>query len=254
MKVAIIGMGTVGTGQARFFKEHDLVTYDPRFNDTYPEQDIAGCDFAVICTGTPEGPDGAADTTDFHAATARLPATMPMLIRSTVPPGTTDSLQAIRSGLTCFCPEFMHERPGGIWKDSSDVPWLILGGIQQATQWFHDVLREIYPGVIYQCRAMPAELAKYTANIYWAMRVTFANEMARVCQSYGISWEETRSAWLQDSRINPAYTAMAGFPPGFGGRCLPKDLAALIKASSSNGYEPEFLRCIQNANMLFTET
>ena len=96
-----------------------------------------------------------------------------------------------------------------------------------------------------------AELAKYVANIHWAMRVTFVNEVAAVSEAFGVDWEDTRAAWLQDSRVHPDHTLMAGFAPGFGGRCWPKDLAALIAAASDAGYKAEFLEAIQAANERF---
>src|SRR5262249_23046760 len=94
-------------------------------------------------------------------------------------------------------------------------------------------------------------LAKYTANLYWATRVTFVNEMAAIASTFGEDWEEVRAAWLMDSRIDPAYTAMEGFPPGFGGRCWPKDLAALIAASGDAGYFPGFLAAVEDENHNF---
>ena len=251
MKVAILGMGIIGSAQARLLAGHDLVTYDPRMNAEYPAQEINGCDFAVTCVGTPEAPDGHADLDDFREAIARLPLDLPVLIRSTVPPGTTGRIAESRDGLTVFCPEFMHERDGGSWKESWQVPWLILGGTPEATSWFRGKLSGVHPGKIHCCPATVAELSKYTANLYWAARVTFVNEMNAICGAFGADWEEVRQAWLRDERVDPAYTAMEGFPPGFGGRCLPKDLAALIAASGEAGHKARFLEAIQDANSRF---
>lgn len=252
MQIAIIGMGIVGTAQARMFRHHDLVTYDPAINDKYPEEQIRSCDFAVICVGTPEADDGKADMSGFHQAMKRLPGTVPVLIRSTVPPGTTAMVAAHRPGHTVFCPEFMHERPGGQWRESSDVPWLILGGLPDATSWFGN---RVFWGRrnVYECDATTGELSKYVANLYWAARVTFVNELSAICDLFHVPWEDIRRAWLQDERVHPAYTAMDGFPPGFGGRCLPKDLSALISASEDEEYSPGFLRAIREANRRFRE-
>jgi len=59
--------------------------------------------------------------------------------------------------------------------------------------------------------------------------------------------------WLADKRVNPSYTSMEGFPPGFDGACWPKDLAALIAASADAGYEAVFLRAVSDANDWFRE-
>lgn len=252
MKIAIIGMGVVGNAQARFFKDHDLVTYDPKTGARYPGEEISRCDCAIISVGTPQAEDGHADLTGFREAVGRLPPGMPILIRSTVPPGTTCGVASARDGHVVFCPEFMHERAGGAWKESGDVPWLILGGAPEATSWFRSRLfAGHFGGTVFECPATAAELAKYTANLYWAARVTFVNEMDAVCRAFGVDWEQVREAWLADERVDPAYTAMDGFPPGFGGRCLPKDLAALIAASSDAGCKTLFLEAVQDANRRF---
>jgi UDP-glucose 6-dehydrogenase len=178
---------------------------------------------------------------------------MPALIRSTVPPGTTDGLAAGREGLTGFAPEFLYEGGTGPWTQAADVPWLLLGGPQEAREFFAPLLAAVFPGRIHDCPAVVAELAKYTANLYWAMRVTFVNELAAVSGAFGADWEDVRDAWLQDDRVHPAHTAMAGFPPGFAGRCWPKDLAALIAASADAGHKALFLEAVQDANGRFRE-
>lgn len=251
MRVAIIGLGIVGSAQVRLFSGHHLVTYDITQDSEYPGRQITGCDFAVVCVGTPDAA-GRADTSAVYEAFLRLPPGLPVLIRSTVPPGTTDELQEARpDSHVCHAPEFLTEREGSVWPDSADVPWMLLGGSHRATGWFRERLSPVFPGTIHECTALESELAKYTANIYWAARVTFVNEMAAVCTAFGVSWEKVRVAWLRDDRVHEHYTHLEGFPPGFGGRCWPKDLAAIITASSDAGHKPEFLRAIEEANERF---
>jgi UDPglucose 6-dehydrogenase len=252
VSVAVIGMGVVGRAQEKLFG--DVVTYDIAREEPYPAGAIAGCEFAVIAVGTPQGPGGHADVSAVRAAIGALPAGLPALVRSTVPPGTTDGLARGCPGrLVAHAPEFLTERSDGPWPGSADVPYLILGGSPEARQFFRPRLDMSFPGVIWECTATEAELAKYTANLHWAARVTFVNEMARVCAAAGADWEQVRAAWLCDTRVRPAYTAMAGFPPGFGGSCWPKDLAALIAASTEAGYDPVFLRAVSEANGRFRE-
>lgn len=252
MTVAIIGMGVVGRAQAKLFG--DVVTYDVTDEDPYPAEVIERCDFAVIAVGTPEGPDGHASLTAVRAAFTALPNRLPVLIRSTVPPGTTNALrEQYRGRLVAHAPEFLTERPGAGRPDSADVPFMILGGREVARDYFRNRIEQVFPGEIHECTALEAELAKYTANLYWAARVTFVNEMDAICGKFGADWERVRAAWLNDTRIDPAYTSMAGFGAGFGGACWPKDLAALIAASSDAGHEPEFLQAIAMANTRFRE-
>ncbi len=252
MSVVVIGMGVVGRAQSKLFG--DVVTYDIADGLPYPGEEIAQCDFAVIAVGTPQGTGGHADISAVRDAVATLPAYLPVLIRSTVPPGTTDRLQAAYpSRLVGHAPEFLTERDGGPWPESADVPFLILGGQPRARRFFRPYLERDFSEVIYECTATEAELVKYTSNLYWATRVTFVNEMAAICAAHGEDWETVRDGWLRDERVNPAYTAMAGFSPGFGGACWPKDLSALIAASTAAGYDPVFLRAIADANERFRD-
>ena len=250
MTVAIIGMGVVGRAQAQLFG--DELTYDIRDAQDYPEKAIAKSDFAVIAVGTPESWDGHADLTAVQDAVKALPPGLPVLVRSTLPPGTSRDLRTGRApGLYAHAPEFLTERDGGSWPDSASVPFMILGGSPAARQFFRFHLENAYQGRIHECSALEAELAKYTANLAWAARVTFVNEMANICDAVGADWENVRDAWLCDERVTPAYTTMAGFRPGFGGACWPKDLAALIATATDTGYEPEFLRAISRVNARF---
>jgi UDPglucose 6-dehydrogenase len=250
VSVAIIGMGVVGRAQAKLFG--DVVTYDIAREEPYPREAIAACDFAVIAVGTPPLPDGSADLSAVLRAVTALPSGLPVLIRSTVPPGTTDRLQAAYpSRLVGHAPEFLTERDGGPWPESADVPFLVLGGSPEARRFFRQHLQRVFTGDIHETTATEAELVKYTANLHWATRVTFVNEMARVCAAFGTDWEDVRAGWQCDERVSPAYTRMAGFPPGFGGACWPKDLAALIAASTGAGHDPEFLRAVAAANDRF---
>jgi UDPglucose 6-dehydrogenase len=253
VRVAIIGhLGIVGRAQAEMFAtDYDLVLYDVAEGKPYPREDVDGCDFAVVSVGTPPHEDGSADLTSVYNAIASLPDKLPVLLRSTVPPGTTDKIASIRGGLVAYAPELLHERPGAAWAKSTDVPYMILGGTSEAREFFISELEVVYPGAIHECEALTAELAKYTANLYWATRVTFVNEMAAISRAFGADWENVRLAWLEDERLSGVYTSMAGFPPGFGGRCWPKDLTALELAAAQAGYQAEFLECIRIANERF---
>lgn len=253
MKVAVIGLGVIGQANSRMLEAAGwhVTGWDKAGGEPYP--DLAGHDWAMICTGTPRAADGSADVSSVRDALAALPPDLPALIRSTVPPGTTDELAGSRPGLTAHWPEFMHERPGAAWPESSDVPFLILGGSAKALKFFAPQVRAARAGRrVYQCTATEAELAKYAANLHWATKVTFVSEMAAVAAAVGADWERVREAWCQDPRVSGSYTRMAGFEPGFGGRCWPKDLAALTAASAAAGYRPRFLEAVAEANDRFT--
>jgi UDPglucose 6-dehydrogenase len=251
LKAAVIGLGVIGSAQVRLLGPAVRACYDVKGGGPYPRRLIASCDFAVICVGTPQGEDGRADLTALHSALGKLPARMPVMIRSTIPPGTIASLEA-RSGHVVHVPEFMSERGDGMWRESGDVPFLICGGTQQAREWFQPVVTAMagrHP--LHFCTGLEAELIKYTANCFLAAKVTFVNEMARVCAASGADWEAVRDGWLRDPRAGTTHTATKGHEPGFGGSCLPKDLSAIIAASTDAGYFPAFLNAIDGANAGF---
>jgi nucleotide sugar dehydrogenase len=224
-------------------------TYDPAVTPgPYPFDAVAECDFAVIAVGTPQGGDGTADLSALDEALSRIPPEMPVLIRSTIPPGTMARLEKTRS-VVAHVPEFLNERPDGAWRESRDVPFMILGGIPAARDYFAVVLAKVTGVRVHDCTGTVAELVKYTANCFLAAKVTFVNEMARVCAAFGEDWDRVRDGWLSDPRAGVSHTKVEG--PGFGGRCLPKDLAAVIKASEGAGYMPEFLWALEEANARF---
>ena len=245
LKAAVIGLGVVGRAQVRLFGDMVHATYDVLDRERYPFERVAECDFAVICVGTPRGEDGRADLSAVRAALDEIPPEMPVLIRSTIPPGTMAALEKTRE-CVAHLPEFLNERPDGLWLESGDVPFRILGASPDARDFFLPILVEIFGFPVYCCTGLEAELIKYTANCYLAAQVTFANEMARVCAAFGAPWENVRHGWLFDPRAGESHTKVEG--PGFAGRCLPKDLAALITASTDAGYLPLFLSSVEAAN------
>lgn len=249
LKAAVIGLGVVGQAQVRLFGDMVHVTYDPaKTGGPYPFDRVAECDFAVVAVGTPQGGDGAADLSALDEALSRIPPEVPVLIRSTIPPGTMARLEKTRACVV-HAPEFLNERSDGLWRESRDVPFMILGGLPAACDYFATVLGKVCGVAVRDRTGTEAELVKYTANCFLAAKVTFVNEMARVCAAFGEDWGRVREGWLDDPRAGWSHTKVEG--PGFGGRCLPKDLAALIKASEGAGYMPEFLWALEEANARF---
>ena len=257
MNVAVIGsLGIVGRAVEALFRPHcEVVTYDRAGAAEYPIDDIALCQFAVVCVGTPPGPDGACDVNDVMEAVGQLPLDR-VLLKSTVPPGTTDALIARTGKEVCFWPEYVGENayPTPYWPSGMDgVPFVVLGGKPATRCMFIDHLMPILgPSKTYfQCTAVEAEVIKYMENAYFATKVTFVNEFRRICDAFGADWHSVREGWLLDPRVNPDHTAVFADDPGFGGRCLPKDVNAIVAAATAAGYVPEFLRDVLRNNDRF---
>src|SRR5690348_14542251 len=170
LKAAVIGLGVVGQAQVRLLGDMVHATYDPlKTSGPYPFEAVAECGFAVVAVGTPQGGDGSADLSALHEALSRIPPEMPVLIRSTIPPGTMAGLEKTRS-LVAHLPEFLNERSDGLWAESADVPFGILGGIPAARDFFRPVVsRRLAP--LWECTGTEAELIKYTANCFLAAKV-----------------------------------------------------------------------------------
>jgi len=253
VRVGIIGLGHVGRAVRTLFEGHaDVVAYDEAFDDQYPESDLARSDLAVVCVSTPMLEGGACDTGNVYRAVKRLPVER-VLIKSTIPPGTTDRLIAETSKKICFSPEYIRETT--YWSSFAtaghdSIPFVILGGAQDVTgALIEDLCPILGPEKVYfQCSALEAEIIKYMENAYLATKVTFVNEFYEICRAFGADWHTVREGWLLDPRIERHHTMVLEKDRGFSGRCLPKDVNAIVHAATVNGYDAEFLRSVISNN------
>ncbi len=233
VRVGIIGLGHVGQNVHQRLQglAVDVVGYDRMSDTPYPQAELSACDFAVVCVGTPSRADGSADLEQVYAAVERVP-TRRVLLRSTVPPGTTDALASRTGKEVCFSPEYVGETKfsGTNWAAWADDLFHVLGGTPEVTRWFAARLTEIHgpePRML-QCSAVEAEIVKYMENSYFAVKVTFVNEFYELCQRLGADWFTVREAWLADPRVERDHTAVLPRSRGYGGRCLPKDVDAIL--------------------------
>ena len=245
MKVAVIGLGTVGRAVSQqFARVADVVGFDPAVNECYPTEALAGCDFAVICVNTPPTDDGTCDTTKVAEAVRRVPVDR-ILIKSTVAPGTTDRLIADSGKQICVSPEYLGETAFSMWGTCAQeaVPFVIVGGEPPARTWMIDRLVAAFgPDLTYHgCSAIEAEIIKYMENSFLATKVTFVNEFYEICRAFGADWHKVREGWLLDPRVGRSHSAVFTDNRGFGGKCLPKDVAAIVNAAIAIGYRPRFL-------------
>jgi len=256
MKIGIIGMGHVGQTMAEVFGPFaDLVTYDIASKEKYPYSELSDCSFAIVCVGTPMNEDGSCRTDNVIDAVSALP-TDRILLRSTVPPGTTDRLILLTGKRVCFSPEYFGESSylsNFHAAGPSQIPFMIVGGSEaDRRQMITDICAILGPDKIYfQCTAREAEIVKYMENAYLATKVGFVNEFFEICKVFGADWHTVREAWLLDPRVDRSHTAVFESSRGFGGRCLPKDLRAIVEAASEAGYHPALLAQLLKSNANF---
>lgn len=200
---------------------------------------VAGSEISVVSVGTPSRANGEPDLSyvervchEIGEAVQAKGASHTVVVRSTVPPGTTARCAAIlrdQSGSSevhvAFNPEFLRE--GSAIPDYDDPPYTVIGtddAVAEAS------VRELYAGVtapVLVVEPAVAELVKYVANAWHAAKIVFANEIGRIAKHSGVDGREVMDIITQDAKLNvsPAYMR-----PGFayGGSCLPKDVRGLL--------------------------
>lgn len=267
-KVAIIGAGFVGQGMRKIFK--DALVYDVdmvrRLNSLEEINDE--CGLALICVPTP--PAGmkeqkvnasekswlAADISFVEEAIKNLERVPLILIKSTVPPGTTEYLRKKYKKKILFSPEYIGEStyytPPEYLDPLDPVKhgFLIVGGPgNEADEVIEFFKQPLGPACkFYKCLPVEAELIKYMVNCWGAVKVTFANEFWDICRTFGASYNSVREGWCLDSRVEKIHTQVFENKRGFGGKCFPKDLMALISQTEKAGYTPGLLKEVWRTN------
>ncbi len=206
------------------------------------KESVKNADIIFIAVGTPSREDGTANLDYVYAATEELSDSVNpeavLVIKSTVPVGTTESVKRfLRSkGVeidVAFNPEFLKE--GAAIEDFMHPDRVILGvESEKARKMLSQVYRPLYvfniPIVFTNLET--AELSKYASNAFLAMKVTFINEIANLCESCGADVNDVALAMGLDKRIGDKFL-LAG--PGYGGSCFPKDTSALASFSKEFG-------------------
>ncbi|MBA4860732.1 UDP-glucose/GDP-mannose dehydrogenase family protein [Streptomyces sp. PSKA54] len=193
-------------------------------------------DAVLIAVGTPAAPGGAADLSHVDAAledVARLVPVPFVVLKSTVPPGTSDALVARHPELRdrfAYNPEFLNQ---GSALDDWLTPARLVVGVY--SEHHLDVLRRLYgsvacPWVV--TSPASAEMTKYASNAFLATKISFANELARLCSLPGLDVDDVLRGMGFDPRIGHAFL-QPGL--GFGDSCLPKDTAALSRWAAEQG-------------------
>ncbi len=193
----------------------------------------------VLAVPTPPGADGSADTGIVEAVAAELAPALGagavLVLKSTVPVGTSDRVTAIlrdagSPAVVVSNPEFLAE--GTAVEDFFHPSRIVIGTDDEEAA---KTMLRLYvhldaPTLVTDPRS--AELVKYGANAHLAMRVSFANEIAALCEAVGADAHQVLLGIGQDPRIGGTYLRPG---PGFGGSCLPKDTRALLATAADHG-------------------
>jgi len=246
-RVAIVGYGYVGKAMQKVFPE--AVLYDIAAGLPADKNAVNGCDVAFVCVPTPSDADGACDISAVEEVVSWLETPL-IVLRSTVPPGTTDTLSRKHAKRIVFQPEYVGETTAHPLADIRARDWFVLGGKPEDTAAVAAVYSRVFHSSVrfHFTDAPTAELAKYMENCYFAMKVLFCTEFRKVAEAVGVQYEHLREIWLADPRISPDHTFAYADEPGFGGRCLPKDVAAMIEFSRRHGSSAQLMEAVADIN------
>ena len=258
MRIGIIGQGYVGTAiKVGFEPYYTVETYDKYdgMKSTVQLTDmVETCKVIFVCVPTPMNTDGTCHTDivesvvkeiDDRVDLANIPKPT-VVIKSTVPPGTTDRLHRKYKGVdVIFNPEFLTEM--NFIEDFKNQSRIILGGVRRGTSLLRQVYSKVFPhATIVKTNAKYAETVKYFINCFLGTKVSFANEMKMLCDEIDIDYDKVVEYATYDERLGKSHWAVPG-PDGelgFGGHCLPKDISAIV-----NGYgDMELLQAVLKVN------
>lgn len=273
MNIGIIGQGFVGSAIREGLKNF----YSVRGYDLNPEKcfnlkwmnkldEVANhSDIVFVCVPTPMRKDGSCDTRILESAIKDLDkacvkigriATRPIVvIKSTIPPGTTERIGKQYIGREneepdmhiCFSPEFLTE--ANSFEDFKNQSRIIIGG--RGARKVKQMFRKPFPNIpIVVTKSETAEMVKYFINCFLATKVTFANQMYQICLDNNLDYDKVCEYSLYDERIGKSHLAVPG-PDGdlgFGGHCFPKDLAAILSFGKIHDSDTSFLESVQEYN------
>jgi UDPglucose 6-dehydrogenase len=209
-----------------------------------------------LAIGTPPGPDGAADLTAMKSAAKDIGQAVDtpkiVVIKSTVPVGTGQQIENIIRAETqhpihlVSNPEFLKE--GSAVEDFLKPDRVVIGAEDEPSG---QVIRELYLPFVRNQKPIiimgrtASEMTKYAANAYLAMRISFINEIANLCDACGVDIGQVRQGIGTDERIGFHFL----YPGvGYGGSCFPKDVQALAHVGRSVGADVDILEAVHRVN------
>jgi len=222
---------------------------------TNVEEGVRSSGIVFICVGTPQWPDGSADLSFVEMASKRIAESMDdykvIVDKSTVPVRTGGW---VKRTVTLNCrqnhdfdivsnPEFLRE--GKAVYDFMRPDRIVIGAESEKAA---NVMKELYQPLnapIIVTSIETAELIKHASNAFLAMKVSYINALANICEAVGADVTQVADGMGIDSRIGRDFLD-AGI--GYGGYCFPKDVAAFIKIAEEAGYDFELLKAVEEIN------
>ena len=263
MKIGIVGNGYVGGAVAHGFSPTSTGTCEVRVYDVLPERSmdtlydtVNHSDFIFVSVPTPMNKNGSISLKYINDAFKQINDINEredniIILKSTVVPGTTEKLQKQFPSLNIvFNPEFLTEKSARL--DFINQTRIILGGNKIYTSRVSELFKERFKYChIIQTDYKTSEMIKYFSNVFFAVKVSFANEMKLICNTIGADWETALEGFVADGRVGDSHLNVPG-PDGklgFGGSCFPKDINAFMSFSKSIGISPHTIKGAWKTNL-----
>ena len=292
MKISVVGGGYVGLVTGTCFAElgHDvtIIEIDPekvrainngkppifengledllkqnagkRIHASTGYESVTSAEIVFISVGTPPKPDGSANLSYIESASTSIGEALKntsaycvVVVKSTVPPGTTEKIvrpAVLRAaGKTekeigfAMNPEFLRE--GRAVEDFLHPDRIVIGSSDpRAGNRVAEVYKDLKAPVIHT-GLTAAEMIKYTSNAFLATKISFSNEIGNICKNLGIDVYEVMKGVGLDPRIGPLFLNAGA---GFGGSCFPKDVSALVSLAKESGENSVLLQSVLAVN------
>jgi UDPglucose 6-dehydrogenase len=247
-------------------KAGDIPIYEPGLSDVIArnadrlrftldaDEAAAGAEVVFVCVDTPPTTSGDADLSRVWAVVEALQGAVDLkalVVKSTVPTGTGAKIRAYldRAGLGhvgyASNPEFTAE--GRAVADFMHPDRIVIGAFDEASATLVAEIHEGVDGPVMTMDVLSAETVKLTANALLATKISFANEVANLCEATGADVERVMGAVGADHRLG-AHFLKAGV--GWGGSCFPKDSVALKQLAANSGYPFQLLNAVIEVNDL----
>lgn len=272
-RIGVMGFGVVGSAVAYGFRKmgHEIYVYDvnaervklaERFGlNAAGIEAITECEFIFICVPTPCRQDGKCNLEYVEKAFWDLISTCKkkgndrgqiIVIKSTVPPGTCERLRnyAIDTEVNVHvvsCPEFLREKHAveDFLNPDRWLGYVVIGGFEKHAV---DKVAELYKdfnAVIVKTEPEVAEMSKYVSNLFHALKISFSNEIAKICEKLNINPKKVMD--ILRIELNRA-TYIDPLLGPFTGKCLPKDLEQMLALCESVGYDAPLLHAVKEVN------
>lgn len=260
MNLGIIGNGFVGSSVVHGFslsvENINICDVDDRLSTCSFEYLVDNSDVIFVCVPTPMRTTGEIDVSIVKSVLSKIGEYTDrdpiVVVKSTVVPGTCEKLSQEFTNLKIvFNPEFLTERNARL--DFINTSRIVLGGDDEsALSLVEELYRKRFPTTtIIKTDFASAQLIKYISNCFFATKVSFMNEMKQISDAVGADWNDVMHGFVSDGRVGNSHLDVPGHDGdlGFGGKCFPKDINAMITRCKEVGVKPTLLKAAWDKNM-----